>query len=361
MSYIVAIETAVPEYCFSQDAFAKFYLNSTDDETDKRKINIIARKSGINKRYSVVNDFGKDPRDFIFFSPSANLLPEPSLTKRMELYKTEAVKLSVSAVQKIKNIQVIKNNITHLITVTCTGLSAPGLDIELMRHFEFNPAIQRSSVNFMGCNAAIIALKQADTICNNNPNAQVLVVCTELCTLHFQKQYTDDYILSNSIFADGSAAVIVSARPTTDYFKKPVQISRFDSLIVHNGYKDMAWQLSETGFLMNLTSYVSSIIKENIKPMMDAIGLKANDVQHWAVHPGGKRIIDDFEDALGLEQPQLFHSYDVLKNFGNMSSPTILFVLKQLLENNTQKSNDRVFTAAFGPGLSVETMQLQYV
>lgn len=360
MSYIIAIETAVPDYCFSQDAFAKFYLNSTEDETDKRKINIIARKSGISKRYSVVNDFGKDPKDFQFFYPSASLFPEPSLTKRMELYRTEAVKLSVTAVQKIKNINKIKNDITHLITVTCTGLYAPGLDIELMRHFEFNPTIQRSSVNFMGCNAAIIALKNADAICKNNPNAKVLVVCTELCTLHFQKQYTDDYILSNSIFADGSAAVLVSAKPDSDYFEKPVKISRFDSMIVHNGYKDMAWQLSETGFLMNLTSYVSSIIKENIKPMMDAIGLKSEDVQHWAVHPGGKRIIDDFEDALGLEEPQLFHSYDVLKNYGNMSSPTILFVLKQLMESHKQKTNDKIFTAAFGPGLSVETMQLQY-
>lgn len=360
MSYIVAIGTAVPEFGFSQDEFAKFYVNSTEDETEKRKINIIARKSGISRRYSVINDFGKEPKNFTFFTPTAALFPEPTLTTRMNIYKTAAVKLSVAAVNKIKNITKHKDKITHLITVTCTGLFAPGLDIELMRHFEFNPTIQRSSINFMGCNAAIIALKHADSICKNNPNANVLVVCTELCTLHFQKQYSDDYILSNSIFADGSAAVLVSAKPQEEFGLQPIRMSRFDSMIVHNGYKDMAWQLSESGFLMNLTSYVSSIIKENIKPMMDAIGLKASDVQHWAVHPGGKRIIDDFEDALGLEQPQLFHSYDVLKNFGNMSSPTIMFVLKQLIDNTKHKTGDKIFTAAFGPGLSVETMQLEH-
>lgn len=362
MSYITAIETAVPENCFSQETFTGFYLNSTNDETDKRKIGIVSKKSGIDKRYSVINDYGLEPEDFQFFHKTASLLPEPSLTQRMALYKTHATQLSVDAIKKIKNFDTIKQSITHLITVTCTGLFAPGLDVELMRELELNPATHRSSINFMGCNAAIIAIKQADAICNNDPEANVLIVCTELCTIHFQKQYNDDYILSNLIFADGSAAVLVSGQRSLHYYNQAIEITKFDSMIIHNGYKDMAWQLSETGFLMNLTSYVSGLIKENIKPLFDSIGLKASDIAYWAIHPGGKRIIDDFEDALGLESSELIHSYDVLKNFGNMSSPTVLFVLKQLLENAVvPKSGDKIFTAAFGPGLSIETMQLQYV
>lgn len=362
MSYITAIETAVPEYGFTQETFTGFYLNSTTDDTDKRKINIVSKKSGIDKRYSVIKDYGKNPSEFEFFPKTASLSPEPSLTQRMVLYKAHAAKLSANAIRKIKNFESIKHTITHLITVTCTGLFAPGLDIELMRELNLNPTTHRSSINFMGCNAAIIALKQADAICNSDPDANVLIVCTELCTLHFQKQYNDDYILSNLIFADGSAAIIVSGQESLHYYNQAIEIARFDSLIIHNGYKDMAWQLSETGFLMNLTSYVSGLIKDNIKPLLDSIGLKASDIDYWAIHPGGKRIIDDFEDALGLEASELKHSYDVLKNYGNMSSPTVLFVLKQLLENTVSpKKGDRIFTAAFGPGLSVETMQLQYV
>ena len=133
-------------------------------------------------------------------------------------------------------------------------------------------------------------------------------------------------------------------------------------MIAYNGYKDMAWQLSETGFVMNLTSYVSSIIKENINPLFNAIGLKPEEIAHWAVHPGGKKIIDDFAAALNLPVTDLSPSYDVLRQCGNMSSPTVLFVIKQILEKQDQATQgDKLFAAAFGPGLSIETMQLQYV
>ncbi len=361
MSYINAIETALPDNCFSQETFTDFYLNSTDHETDQRKIKIISKKSGIGQRYSVIKDFGVKPQDFEFFVKSATLFPEPNLTSRMQLYRKHAVALSIKAIKKIKDFDSVKKNITHLITVTCTGMFAPGNDIDLITELQLNLAINRSSVNFMGCNAAIIALKQADTICKSDPGATVLIVCTELCTIHFQKQYNDDYILSNLIFGDGSAAVLVSSKPS-EHHTFPVQITRFDAMIAYNGYKDMAWQLSETGFVMNLTSYVSSIIKENIKPLFDSINLNPKDISHWAVHPGGKKIVDDFATALNLDQQALSPSYEVLKNYGNMSSPTVLFVIKQILDKQDQaKQGDKLFAAAFGPGLSIETMQLQYV
>lgn len=361
MNYINAIETALPDNCFSQETFTGFYLNSTDDENNRRKIKIVSKRSGISERYSVIKDFGVQPQDFEFFTKDASLFPEPGLSERMLLYKKHALNLSAKAIRKIKNFDTLKHTITHLITVTCTGMFAPGNDIDLINELGLKPDINRSSVNFMGCNAAIIALKQADTICRANPEANVLVVCTELCTIHFQKQYNDDYILSNLIFGDGSAAVLISSKPEGN-FSFPVQINRFDSMIAYNGYKDMAWQLSETGFMMNLTSYVSSIIKENIQPLFDSISLKPSDISHWAIHPGGKKIVDDVASALNLTTQNVMHSYNVLKNFGNMSSPTVLFVLKQILENQSEaKKNDKVFAAAFGPGLSIETMQLQYV
>lgn len=361
MSYINAIETALPDNCFSQETFTDFYLQSTDDETDRRKIQIVSRRSGIRERYSVIRDFGAQPEDFEFFAPNRSLAPEPGISSRMQLYRKHAVALSTKAIRKIKGFDQMKKEITHLITVTCTGMFAPGNDIDLINELQLNPTVSRTGVNFMGCNAAIIALRQADTICKADPSAQVLVVCTELCSIHFQKRYNDDYILSNLIFGDGAAAVLVSGKPSARH-EHAVQITRFDSTIAYNGYNDMAWQLSETGFIMNLSSYVSSIIKENMQPLFDAIGLKPEEIHQWAIHPGGKKILDDVADALHLQNNELAHSYGVLRDFGNMSSPTVLFVLKQVLDEQAKVvKGHKVFTAAFGPGLSIETMQLQYV
>lgn len=361
LSYLSSIETAVPEYGYAQETLTDFYLRSTDDLNTRRKIRIVAAKTGIEKRYSVIPDFDKNPEAFQFFNRNATLLPEPTLSERMQLYQKHATALSRKAIEQIPGFEQIKKNITHLITVTCTGLFAPGLDVELMRELRLNPAIQRSSVNFMGCNAAILALKNADAICKSNENAKVLVVCTELCTIHFQKRYNDDYLLSNMIFGDGAAALLVSSQPDDRYLHR-VKIDGFNSMVLHNGYSDMAWQLSETGFIMNLSSYVPDLIRENIRPMLKAVGLKPEDYRHWAVHPGGKRIVDDFATALELDKCLLGPTYNVLKNYGNMSSPTVLFVLKEVLETaKPEHLSNRIFAAAFGPGMSIETMQLRYV
>jgi len=360
VSYIVAIETAVPKHCHTKESFANFFSNATEDASIKRKIKIVSDKAMIETRYSVLKDYSLTSDKFEFYEKNKNLLPEPTLTKRMAVYQKEAILLSIDAVKNIKGIEKIKNSITHLITVTCTGMFAPGLDIELIRNLNLNANIDRSSINFMGCNAAILALKQADTICKSNPNAKVLIVCTELCTLHFQKQYSDDYLLSNMLFGDGCAAVLVSSTPNEIANTKAIKIDSFNSLILHNGYNDMAWQLSETGFIMNLTSYVSTLIKENIKTMLDSLTINPNTIDYWAIHPGGKKIVDDFFETLHLDKSKAAESYDVLKNYGNMSSPTVLFVLKQVIEKANSKKGETIFSAAFGPGLSIETMQLSY-
>ena len=213
----------------------------------------------------------------------------------------------------------------------------------------------------MGCNAAILALKNADAICKSNTHAKVLIVCTELCTLHFQKKYNDDYLLSNMLFGDGCAAVLVCAKPAEIAENKGIKINSFNSLILHNGYNDMAWQLSETGFIMNLSSYVSTLIKENIQAMLDSLNINSKTINYWAIHPGGKKIVDDFFDVLKIDAQKASESYDVLKNYGNMSSPTVLFVLKQVIEKSkSPKKGESIFSAAFGPGLSIETMQATY-
>jgi predicted naringenin-chalcone synthase len=236
------------------------------------------------------------------------------------------------------------------------------LDIELIQALNLNPKTQRSSINFMGCNAAIIALNQANSICNSQPNAKVLIVCTELCTIHIQNSFTDDYLLSNSLFSDGSAAAMVSSKPQHMPEYRDLEITSFDSLIIHEGQNDMAWQLSEYGFLMSLSAYISNLINGNISKMLSDLNIQKDKINFWAIHPGGKKILDDFAKVFDFKNNELVSAYHVLKNYGNMSSPTILFVLKELMKNNEKKrSGDTIFTAAFGPGLTIETNPLSSI
>ena len=362
MSYITAIETSVPEYCHTQEAITSFYENSTSDLAIKRKIRVIASKAEIDTRYSVLSDFSNIPDNYTFFSKNSSLEPEPNLTQRMACFKTEALKLSLKAINKIKNIDVVKNSITHIITVTCTGLFTPGLEVEIIKELDLKPTTQRSSINFMGCNAAILALNSADSICNSIPKSKVLIVCLELCSIHFQKNYTDDYILSSALFGDGCAAVLVESNKSEPPYYEGLKIKSFNSLLIHKGSQEMAWQITEKGFIMNLSSYVSELINGSLKEFLQSISLDKRLIDHWAIHPGGKKILDDFSETLGLDKKVLQHSYDVLRKYGNMSSATVLFVLKQVIESNiTSKKDETIFSAAFGPGLSIETMQLQYV
>ena len=363
MSYLLCIETANPQYRHSQSDFTDFFCNSiSGDENTIRKIKVISTKTSIKERYSVLPDFSAKPEDFIFFEKNKSLEPSPGLSKRMDIYKREAIKLSIAAVNKIEGINEVKQKITHIITVTCTGLFAPGLDVELINALKLRPAINRTSINFMGCNAAVLALKQAHQICDCQPEAFVLIVCTELCTIHFQKNFSDDYILSNLLFGDGSAAAIVSSNKITLHKKYiPLKIKSFYSLIVQEGINEMAWHVSETGFIMNLTSYVSPLLKKHLPTLLENFNVKKNEIKHWAVHPGGKKILDDFCNKLSLETSQLNESYQTLESFGNMSSPTILFVLKNMLTNSEIKKNETICAVAFGPGLSIESALLQNV
>ena len=363
MSYLLGIETANPQYCIDQGDLATFYCNALNepDAQITKKINVIAKKSGIKHRYSVISDYSKKPEDFSFFARNKYLEPMPGLTERMAVYKQEALGLSLAAVNKIQNFEKIRRQITHIITVTCTGLFAPGLDIELIKALNLNPGTNRSSINFMGCNAAILAVKQADQICKGDPSALVLIVCTELCTIHVQKRYTDDYILSNLLFSDGAAAALIGPKKQMIHDQyTPLKIKSFQSVIIHEGHNDMAWQLSETGFIMNLTSYVSGHINKNIPGLLHKMGIMQKDIEHWAIHPGGKKILDDFCMTMKLDNTQLAHSYSVLENYGNMSSPTILFVLQQLLASKQVKKKELIYAAAFGPGLSIESALFEH-
>lgn len=358
MSKILAIGTANPAHRHQQNDIMQFMLDANNpDEKNRKLLPILYHRSGIETRYSVFSDFSLTRGQWAFFCDNCTM---PSLEKRMDFYNQEAVKLSVAAiedclkaVEKPTDIQ----EITHLITVTCTGISAPGLDIQLVQALNLSPNIVRTSVNFMGCYAALHALKIADAFCRADDLAKVLVVCTELCTLHFQKSNDVDAILSSTLFADGSAACIISG----DNAAKGLEIKQFYSQIALSGQADMAWQLSSTGFLMTLTNHVPKLIKHEIKHLLESslqkLGIESESITEWAVHPGGKNILEAVESSLELAPHALVESYEVLKNYGNMSSPTILFVLKKMLEDYNKKGN--IFAVAFGPGITMESVILE--
>jgi predicted naringenin-chalcone synthase len=355
LSKIVSIGTALPAYCHQQmdilGFMQKVYAGS---EMEKRKLRFLYQQSGINQRYSVIADYSRHVHDWKFYPQAENLEPFPSLEQRMAIYHKYAPLLSIDAIRNCLHDVAHPHQITHLLTVSCTGMSAPGLDLQVMELMELDKNIFRTSINFMGCYAAIHALKLADALCIAEPKAKVLLVCTELCTLHFQRESTMDNITSSLLFGDGAAAALICS---DDDQLHGIRISGFHSEVIPKGKRDMAWELSSSGFLMTLSGYVPELIEEDFAEVVTR-ALKKSDLQlqqvdHWCIHPGGKKILEAIEHSMHLKKENLEASYKTLHEYGNMSSATILFVLKEMLARIGKGKN--IFAAAFGPGLTVET------
>ena len=325
------------------------------DVRENRKLKFLYQHSGIDYRYSAIPDYSRQVNDWKFYPQSENLEPFPSLEQRMELFAKYAGPLSVTAIRNCIAGSADDKEITHLVTVSCTGMSAPGLDLQVMELMGLPKNIYRTSVNFMGCYAAIHAMKIADTICKADKNAKVMIVCTELCTLHFQKEPSIDNITSSLLFGDGAAAVLVAH---DKHKQKGLTLDHFYSEVIARGKKDMAWELSSSGFLMTLSGYIPELLEEDFSPLvsraLEKAGMNKTEISRWCVHPGGKRILDAIHKSLALTNGELNNCYSVLSDYGNMSSATILFVLKKIMEGPLNK-NEKIFGAAFGPGLTMET------
>jgi predicted naringenin-chalcone synthase len=368
MSVLTSLSTAVPAYKHSQDDLAEYMCDLFGyAELERRKLRVLYKKSGIHTRYSVIPDYSLPPEKRIFFTGHNHLQHVPEIEFRMNYYIRNALDLALEAVGKCIEATVAKSEITHLITVSCTGMYAPGLDIDIVQSLRLNEQINRTSVNFMGCYATIHALKQADAVCRSDENAIVLIVSVELCTIHFQKIEDADNMTANLLFADGAAATLVVSDSLAA--KKQIhgfRIRNFHSLVTLDGKTDMAWQISSTGFLMTLSKYIPQLIEKGIlhffEKALQSSGIAKKDITHWAIHPGGRKILDLIEKELGLAKTDLDSSRMVLKNYGNMSSPTILFVLKEILEHKVNVNTaERTFAVAFGPGLTMESVILENV
>ena len=353
-AYIHSISTSVPPYVSSQEQIADFMITNLDlDDGEKRKLRVLYRASGIGQRYSVLEDFSRSLNGKSFFKEDAF----PSAKPRMELFQKNAITLASDAsLGAIKRSSVAPSEITHLIAVSCTGMYAPGLDIELIQQLGLKTETERTSINFMGCYASFNALKVASNIVKANHEATVLVVCVELCSIHLQDATDDDSLLSNAIFGDGAAALIIRG------FKKKgsLELIKFHSDLALAGKQEMGWFIGDSGFEMKLSTKVPSVIEEGIgeltQRLLENTRLSLSEISFFAIHPGGKKILEVIEKKLGISKEQNSYAREVLRNYGNMSSPTVLFVLKRIFDELSEEDHgSHILSFAFGPGLTLES------
>ena len=354
-AYITSIGTAVPTYKATQQEYMDFMLGHlTLSKRKSRELQILYRASGIHYRHSVMAEY---QFEYDFFPDASSVKPFPSVSERLEIYNKESIKLCVEAAKKcLEQTDTRYAEITHLIVVSCTGMRAPGNDSALIEQLGLNSHVERTSINFMGCYGSFNALKVANHIVGNQPGAKVLIVSVELCTLHLQNLSDTDNLLVNSLFSDGAAAVLLESKPTGAGYK----IANFHCDLALGGKEEMEWDISESGFLMTLSMNIPEIIRKEIKSLtdklMEKISLNISEVDFFAIHPGGRRILEVIQQELGFPEDKNQFSMNILRNYGNMSSSTVLFVLNDILQQiKSADHNKNVLSFAFGPGLTMES------
>jgi predicted naringenin-chalcone synthase len=360
-AFLHDVELAVPEHRYSQSEALEIMDRLHPFEgAAARKRRRIYENSGIEFRHSVFSEFKESVPEHALFRSSDGTVVEPSTADRNDLYVKEARRLSRSAVERLlERHEQLAGSITHLITVSCTGFSAPGFDFYLVKDLGLPADVDRFHLGFMGCFAAFPALKLAKSICAADPEATCLIVNVELCSLHLQFKEDTDIVVANALFSDGVSAAVVSSRPLPGTNRR-LRLDAFRSHTIPESEDDMAWTIGNTGFDMRLSAYVPRFIERDIGSILNGLlaheGHSQSDIDIWAVHPGGRAILERVATALAIPTEKLQHSYDVLREFGNMSSVTIMFVLKRILEST---ATGRIFATAFGPGLTVESGLLQ--
>lgn len=346
------VGVAVPPWQV-HDTFVRVADSLLQTRHDRALLKRMVGRAGIEKRWSVLEPdpaAADDPTRAVdrteFYSPGAY----PSTGARMKLYESQAPVLAERAVRDLDLGDTVRE-VTHLLVVSCTGFVAPGLDLALVNRLGLNPGVERTMIGFMGCYAAMNGLKLARHIVRSEPAAKVLVVCVELCTLHFQETHELEKILSFSLFGDGAAAALVSSD------EQGFALDSFQTLLVADEPDLITWTIRDQGFDMVLSGKVPATLQRALRdgsPLGDMASADA-----WMVHPGGRSVLDSVAEGLGLPAAALDTSRSVLADYGNMSSATILFVAKRLLES------DAACTAgvglAFGPGLTAETLRFHRV
>jgi predicted naringenin-chalcone synthase len=348
-AYINRITSAVPPHDVHR-AFVAFADGLLPEGTTRNLFRRMTRMSAIEHRYSFIQPVATD--DGSWRDEEQLYVPGkfPSTARRMEAFERYSPRLAQCALNKLGLTENERRGVTHVIVTSCTGLYAPGLDYDIVNHLQLSPSVERTMIGFMGCYAAINALKSAHHIIRSEPESKVLILCLELCSLHFQETQDLEQLLSFLLFADGCSACLVSAEPGG------LALDSFLALRIPDTSGLITWRIRELGFDMQLSGQVPAEICRAMKEVGSQItrGQDPATMDLWAVHPGGRTILDAVEKGLGLSTDALRFSRDILARFGNMSSATVMFVLEQIMHN--ARSGERGCAMSFGPGVTAETM-----
>ncbi len=356
MSFVIGgLGTALPEHQVEQARAAELTSRvSGHDDAQTRRLAALYRRSGVRTRHVALLDH-LDVTQPVLDPASLG----PTTQERMAHYEAAVGPLaSAAASRAIESSEVDPATISHLVTVSCTGFNAPGFDLTLIEELRLNRDVARTHVGFMGCHGALNGLRVARAFAAADPAARVLICAAELCSLHFRYGWDADQAVSNALFGDGAAAVVGYAGGSDGVPAGQIERWRLrasGSTVMPATGDAMSWRIGDNGFAMTLSPQVARHITENLRSWLEGwltrFELRIDDVGSWAVHPGGPRILDAVQEALGLEPADLRVSRDVLAGCGNMSSPTVLFILDRL---QRQAAPLPCVALGFGPGLVIE-------
>jgi predicted naringenin-chalcone synthase len=359
---IAGLGTALPRYSITIDLMAEFCTPFCCENAEQaEQLKLIFAKSGVRQKHTVLLE--GECRDGLFpqsFYPQTYGERGPSTGRRMQAYEQAAPILAQAASQKaLSDAGVAAGDITHLVTASCTGFMAPGLDMALIERLNLRPTVERTHVGFMGCHGAFNALKVARGCLAVEPDAQVLVCAVELSTLHFFSGWDPEKIVANALFADGAGAVVCrSAGPATTSNTPtagPWRLAAVGTMKIPESGPAMTWKIGDFGFDMGLSRRIPELIMRNLRgyvtAWLDRHGLALGDIGSWAVHPGGPKILEAVDRGLSLPEGALERSFSVLAECGNMSSPTVLFILDRMRRENAPRP---CVALGFGPGMVVE-------
>nr|WP_063761693.1 type III polyketide synthase [Paenibacillus tyrfis] len=360
---ILGIGTAVPAYRLDQLEVLERLTDALKEHSDSmRWSKRIFKQCGVETRYTCEPDLLSPAAECRYF-PSDSLENVPSTKERMERYKRESVPLALESSKKaLEDSHTAVSDITHLITVSCTGQFLPGMDVDLTMRLGLSPNIQRMPLQFLGCAAGLKAVSLARQIVAGMPSANVLIVCVELCTLHIQPSSQREALFGASFFGDGASACVVGrARPE---HKKVFRLGKGNTVLLPDSTDEMVWEVGNYGFDLFLSPNIPKLLGRYVPAEIEQIFNGKTLPELWAIHPGGRGIIDTLQDLFALSEEQTRPSRNTLRNYGNVSSATILFVLDEYRRELTPARTDTHpicgIALAFGPGLTAELIEVDY-
>jgi len=340
------IATATPPHDVHA-AFVEYASSMLRDRRSRSLLRHMEQRSGIEHRYSYIQADGELAPHSLDGHELFRAGQFPATGKRMEYFEAFAPHLLRCALDRLALNSEERRGIRHIIVTCCTGLFAPGLDFAAIEHLQLDPGTERTMVGFMGCYAAINGLKLARHIVRSEPEGSVLMINLELCTLHFQETQELEKVLSFLIFADGCAACLVRAGG------HGLALDSFRAIGVPGTQDLILWRIGDSGFDMELSGKIPGELRRTLHERARELD-PGSDLDLWAVHPGGRSILDAVGEGLGLAAGKLEASRSILRRYGNMSSATVMFVLEEIMR--TARQGQRGCAMSFGPGLTAETM-----